>query len=298
MAALRGIFPVVQTPFDDQGNVDTGGLIRQVEFCRQAGAHGMVYPVLASEFQLLTDGERRNALERVLKTAEGRIPVVAGVAATSSQGAAEYAAHAAANGADAVIALPPYVGELGPDDVFHYYEQISNAAQIPVFLQDAPPGLPVARIMELLQQIEHLSYVKEENEPSAHNISTLIEGLGDTCQGVFGGAWCRWMMSELDRGAHGFMPSVEIVDVHVRIWDLHHAGERQAARDLYDRLLPFINLGFCLGLSVIKELLVRRGIIANSHTRRTGLPTLDAYDCRELDIVLGRIDDLLAPVPR
>ncbi len=295
MAGFRGIFPVVQTPFDEQGAVDESGLTRQVDFCRQAGAHGLVYPVLASEFQLLTDSERRSALERVLKAADGRIPVVAGVAAASAQGAAEYAAHAVGHGADAVIALPPYVGVLGPDDVFRYYEAISNAARRPVFLQDAPPGLPVPRIMELLQQIEHLAYVKEENEPSAHNISALIEGLGDACQGVFGGAWCRWMMSELARGAHGFMPSVEIVDVHVRIWDLFHAGEQAAARDLYDRLLPFINLGFCLGLSVIKELLVRRGIIGTAHTRRTGLPALDGQDAKELDIILDRIDDLLMP---
>lgn len=293
MERLRGIFPVVQTPFRDDLVLDEASLAREVDFCVQARAHGLVYPVLASEFQVLTDQERRRGVERVLAQAQGRIPVVVGVAAPSTAGAAEYAQHAADHGADAVIALPPYIGSPTPDEVFAYYEAIARTAGLPVFIQDAPPGLPVTHIMDMLRNIEHVCYVKEENEPSAHNISALIQALGDACRGVFGGAWCRWMMSEMARGAHGFMPSVEVVDVHVRIWELFQAGQPEAARALYNRLLPFINLGFCLGLRLIKEALVHRGIIAAAHMRRPGLPSLDAHDRMELETILAGIEDLL-----
>lgn len=296
MTRLRGIFPVVQTPFREDRTLDEASLARQVEFCGRAGAHGLVFPVLASEFQLLTDGERRRGVEIVLAEAGDQIPVVVGVAAPSAEGAAEYARHAAAHGASAVIALPPYIGAPSPDETRRYYEAIAAAADRPVFIQDAPPGIPMAGIMRLLREIEHVRYVKEENEPSAHNITSLIQGLGPDCWGVFGGAWCRWMMSELERGVHGFMPSVEVVDVHVRIWDLHRAGQVEQARDLYDRLLPFINLGFCLGLRMIKETLVRRGIIATAEMRRPGMPVLDGHDARELDIILDRMGDILMPV--
>lgn len=292
MERLRGIFPVVQTPFRADLSLDVAGLDGEVEFCRRAGAHGLVYPVLASEFQMLTDQERKTAVERVLAAAD-RMPVVVGVAATSRQGAAEFARHASGAGASAVIALPPYVGAPGPDEVHAYYAAIAEAARVPVFIQDAPPGLPVARILRLLREIDNVRYVKEENEPSAHNISALLDALGDDCWGVFGGAWCRWMMSEMARGAHGFMPSVEVVDVHVRIWELFQAGQTEAARALYNRLLPFINLGFCLGLRYIKEALVRRGVIAASHMRRPGMTALDAYDQQELDAIFAGMDDIL-----
>lgn len=295
MNRLRGIFPVVQTPFLEDGLLDATSLEREVAFCIQSQAHGMVYPVLASEFQVLTDKERRQGVETVLGTAAGMIPVVVGVAAPSAAGAAEYARHAAAQGASAVIALPPYIGQPNPEEVRHYYQSIADAADLPVFIQDAPPGLPMARLMDLLQTIEQVCYVKEENEPSAHNITALLTGLGEECWGVFGGAWCRWMMSEMARGVHGFMPSVEVVDIHVRIWNLYHAGQPAQARGVYNRLLPFINLGFCLGLRMIKEALVWRGIIATSTMRLPGATQLDEHDHRELQHILTSLADLFAP---
>ncbi len=296
MDRLRGIFPVVQTPFTHDQQLDVASLEREVQFCRRAGAHGLVYPVLASEFQVMTLAERRLGVETVLRAADGRLPVVVGVADTSPQGAETHARHAAAQGASAVIALPPYIGVPGMDEVTTYYTAIAAAADgLPVFVQDAPPGLPVSRILQLLQDIENVRYVKEENEPSAHNISTMLAQLGEECWGVFGGAWCRWMMSEMARGAHGFMPSVEIVDGHVQVWNLYQAGEPEKARAVYNRLLPFINLGFCLGLRLIKEALVLRGILATAEMRRPGMTRLDAHDRRELEIVLDDLSDILLP---
>ena len=298
MDRLRGIFPVVQTPFTHVQQLDVASLEREVHFCRRAGAHGLVYPVLASEFQVLTLAERRLGVETVLRAAEGQIPVVVGVADTSAQGAETHARHAAEWGASAVIALPPYVGVPNVDEVTAYYMAIAAAADgLPVFIQDAPPGLPVSRILQLLQDIENVRYVKEENEPSAHNISALLSRLGAECWGVFGGAWCRWMMSEMARGAHGFMPSVEIVDGHVQVWNLYQAGEHEKARAVYNRLLPFINLGFCLGLRMIKEALVLRGILETAAMRYPGVPQLDAQDRQELETVLGGLSDILLPWP-
>ncbi|SVE29753.1 uncharacterized protein METZ01_LOCUS482607, partial [marine metagenome] len=54
---FRGVFPVLLTPIGDDGEVIEEDLARQVEFSVEAGAHGLVYPVLGSEFQFLTDTE-------------------------------------------------------------------------------------------------------------------------------------------------------------------------------------------------------------------------------------------------
>ena len=92
---LRGVFPVVLTPFADDGSIDTAALAREVDFSVAAGTHGLVFPVLASEFQYLSDAERHAAVETVVRQAAGRVPVVAGVAAPTARAAAEHAAHAA-----------------------------------------------------------------------------------------------------------------------------------------------------------------------------------------------------------
>ncbi|MBI3971165.1 MAG: dihydrodipicolinate synthase family protein, partial [Chloroflexi bacterium] len=54
----RGIFVIPQTPFDEQGELDLDGLRRVVDFSVECGAHGIVHPVMASEFYSLSDAAR------------------------------------------------------------------------------------------------------------------------------------------------------------------------------------------------------------------------------------------------
>lgn len=287
---FRGIFAVVQTPLDADGQLDPESLKREVDFCIRAGAHGIVFPVLGSEFQYLSDRERQMLVEVALSEAVGKIPAVVGVAGNSAAIAAEHAAHARQHRADAVIALPP--AGATPSEIRAYYQAISDAARLPVFIQNTAPGMSPAFLTQLLREIEHVQYVKEEATPSAHNISAIIRNTGDECRGVFGGAWGRWMMSELKRGAHGFMPSVEVVDVHVQIWDAFQAGDEARARQLYNQLLPFINLTFLLGLKLCKEVLARRRVLQTAKMRLPGDFAFDDDDYLELDTILADIQPL------
>lgn len=289
---LRGIFPVVLTPFADDGSIDADALRREVEFSVAAGAHGLVFPVLASEFQYLSDAERRAAVEVVVRQAGGRAPVVAGVAAPTPRAAAEHARHAAGCGADAVIALPPYPDRPDAEEMERYYRAIAEAAGLPVFIQHSDGGMDAAFLQRLLGGIPHVAYVKEESDPSAHRVGALVARCGAACGGVFGGAHGRWMLSELRRGAAGFMPATEMTDAHVQIWDAWHAGDEARARELFNRLLPLINLACLLGLAVCKEVLARRGVFGSTATRVPGV-RLDAEDRRELDQVLADLQPLL-----
>ena len=103
-AIMQGIFPVLQTAVNDDDTLDIASLRKQVDLCIEAGAHGLVYPVLGSEYQFLAQAERHEMAAVVVDQASGRIPVVVGVAGAD---ALEHARHAATTRADAVIALPP-----------------------------------------------------------------------------------------------------------------------------------------------------------------------------------------------
>ncbi len=290
--AIRGILPVLQTPLDASGDLDIASLKREVAFCIEAGAHGLVFPVLGSEFQFLSDRERQQLVEVVVGEAAGQIPVIVGVAGSSAAVAVEHAQHAARVHADAVIALPPYIARAHPDETLAYYRAISQAANLPIFVQNTAPGLDMAFLMRLLREVENIHYIKEEAHPSAHNISTIIAASGADCWGVFGGAWGRWMMSELQRGAHGFMPAAEVIDVHVKIWNAFQSGDEARARSLFNQLLPLINLNLLLGLRLNKEVLVRRGIIRTARMRMPGDLLPDDEDYRELDAILSDLHPL------
>src|SRR5437867_1715385 len=125
-AHWRGIFTIPVTPFDEDTEIDLDSLRSQLDFSVEAGAAGIVHPVMASEFFTLTDDERLQMMPVVTGQVAGRIPVVIGVAATGVPGARRFARAAREAGADAVIAMPPYVTKLSPDDVLRYFETISR----------------------------------------------------------------------------------------------------------------------------------------------------------------------------
>ncbi len=289
---LRGIFPVLQTPLTARGALDEASLRREVAFSIRAGAHGMVYPVLGSEFQFLSDRERQRMVEVVVGEAAGQIPVVVGVAGASAAIAVEHASHAARVGATAVIALPPFIARPTPEEAFAYYQAIAEAAERPVFIQNSSPGQSPEALARLVREVPNVRYIKEEAHPSAHHISALVQRLGDACDGVFGGALGRWMISEMRRGAVGFMPAAEVTDVYVQVWDAFQAGDEAEARRVFNRLLPEINLAGMLGMRVCKEVLVRRGVIDTAMMREPGCLSLDKEDYRELDAILADLSPL------
>ena len=121
----------------------------------------------------------------------------------------------------------------------------------------------------------------------------MIGALPEGSVGVFGGFYGRWMLSELARGATGFMPAADTVDVHVQVWDAWQCGDAAGARDIFNRLLPLINLSVLLETPLLKEVLVRRGVFPSARMRQPGAPQLDDGDHAELDAILENLQPLL-----
>jgi dihydrodipicolinate synthase/N-acetylneuraminate lyase len=284
---LQGIFPVLQTPLDAHGELDRASLEHEVRFCIAAGAHGLVFPALGSELQYLTDRERQELVEVVIGANGGKLPLVVAVSGPSAAVAVEHAAHAARAGAQAVMALPPYITPGTPDEILDYYRAIAAASGLPIVVQNAMPGMAPPMLIRLLEEVEQIRYIKEEAHPSAHNLSAVLAAVGGRCEGVFGGAFGRWMLSELRRGARGFMPAAEVVDVYVQVWEAYEAGDIAGARKIFNLILPLINQLMLLGLPVSKEVLVRRGVFRTAAMRQTGALQLDADDQHELDAIMA-----------
>jgi 4-hydroxy-tetrahydrodipicolinate synthase len=289
----RGIFTIPVTPFDDQTELDLDSLRSELDFCVEAGATGIVHPVMASEFFTLTDEERLRLMPVVTRQINGRVPVVLGVAATSTQGARRFAQAARDAGADAVIAMPPYVTKFSQDDVLRYYEAISQAAGgLPVFIQNAGvAAMNTATLLKLVREVEHVHYVKEEVAPAHHNITRLVEAREPRLWGVFGGGGGQNLIDELHRGAAGNMPAAQYTDVLSRIFHLWEQGRESEARELHMRLMPAMNRERLAGVASAKQVLVRRGVIRSARTRGAGGP-LDDYDRAELDALWPSLEPL------
>ena len=292
---MSGVFTIPVTPFTENGELDEDSLCRVTEFCVAAGGHGVVAPVNASEFSTLSDDERKTVMKIVVEKVAGRIPVVLGVSGVSTAVAVMFSQYAESIGADAVIAMPPYVQKLATEGLYTYYAAISGAIDLPIFVQNyGPPiGTPMssAFVARMAREIEHVEYIKEETPPVTHQVSAVLELGGEAVKGVFGGAAGRYMLDEMRRGAIGTMPACDITDLHVEIWSLYQRGEEEAARLLFNQILPLLNMEAQFGVLLYKEVLKRRGVIRSAYVRNPSAK-LDSYDHMELDEILAAIRPL------
>lgn len=293
----RGIFTIPSTPFSGNGEIDIPSFRRVVDFCIDCDAHGLVYPVNASEFTSLSDAERMQLSEVIVEQNAGRLPVIIGVAGVTQEVAAKFAQHAHDIGADGVIAMPPYIrrGPLSAEFIFRYYQRISDAARIPVFIQNYMPpigtNMSADFLLKICREIEHVSYIKEETVPSTIKLTEVVKANDGSCKSFFGGAGGRYLIEEYRRGSDGNMPGCHVTDVVVAFWNALEAGDEEQAMHIYKEMAPLFFFEHQLS-GCYKEVLYRRGVI-DCPLKRNGKMPLDEISSKYLDEILEALDPIM-----
>jgi dihydrodipicolinate synthase/N-acetylneuraminate lyase len=282
--AMRGVYTILVTPYDEQYRVDVESLQRLVEFNVQAGVHGLGV-ALGSEIVALSEAERQQVTRTVVQQARGRVPVVINSGGPVAELAVLYSRMAAGDGADALMVRPPNFLPAGPDQVIAYFKAISDAVRLPVFIQDTPET-PVSGGLarRIAESCPNVRYVKIESLPPPHQVAQAVAACGDLL-GVFGGAGGSFFVEELRRGAIGTMPSCSQPEAFVAVWDAYQRGDERAAQEAMVRsILPVNRLATQAPAAfyhVHKEILRRRGIIRTANVRGPVAP-LDPVTQREL----------------
>jgi 4-hydroxy-tetrahydrodipicolinate synthase len=289
---MRGVYPILLTPFDERSDIDEESLRRLVEFNIEAGVHGLGV-ALGSEVFKLSEAERVRVTRIVVDQARGRVPIVINTGAPGTDLAVLYSRTAEENGADALMVLPPSFVPAGPTEVREYFKAISDAVSIPIFLQDtATSPIPAGLARQIAQESKHARYIKVESLPPAAKVAEAVAQAGDVLT-VFGGAGGGYFIEEMRRGSVGTMPFCSQPEAFVEVWNRFQAGDEAGARAVFDRTIAPINriAAQVTGAyyHVNKELLRQRGIFRTATVRHPAGPPLDDLTRRELQAV---IDDL------
>jgi dihydrodipicolinate synthase/N-acetylneuraminate lyase len=285
----RGVFGILLTSYTDDDEVDQQDLAAQADFVA-ATAQGIVWPVLASEFYLMTDDERKAALPAVVAGNRGRVPVVAGVSATTTKGAAMLAEAAARAGADAVIAMAPYLKRAAGEQLIAHFQAIADAG-LPIFVQNAAYltgacTLSPDNLRVLAEKIPQIQYLKEEAPVLPQTITNILTKVPGLYKGVFGGGGSRFLIDELNRGGAGNMPACEWADIFGHAFDLYERGEQAEARRVHTAALAGYNLEAAYGMVGAREVLKQRGILRSTRSRYSTGAELDDDARAEIDATL------------
>ena len=267
---IRGVFPIMSTPFTESKAIDYEDLVHEVEFMDRCGVHGMVWPQLASEYPTLSKEERFKGMEVLAKAARGRKPVlVLGVQGPDTETALEYVNQAEKVGPDALIAIPPSKAKT-LDDFRQYYRAIASATKRPIFIQTSGGARGITPtiefLVELATEFPHCAYVKEEYPPIVERMRQLTAHR-PPIRGIFSGAHGKGWTYELRLGCDGTCPGTALSDVYVAIWDAWQAGQKQKALEIFSKLLLMINIDSQIP-GTFQYLLKRRGVFKTMVSRQ------------------------------
>ncbi|MFA7503124.1 MAG: dihydrodipicolinate synthase family protein [Burkholderiaceae bacterium] len=183
---FHGVYPYLVSPVDPDGNVRVEVLARLVDDLVTAGVHGLAPLGSTGEFAYLDWRQRRRVVEVVVEAARGRVPVVAGVAATTIAEAQRQAREMRAIGCDGILAILEAYFPLSDDGVHDYFAAIAAATPLPVVLYTNPNfqrsdlSLPV---IERLSHIDNVLAIKDASTNTGRLLSIInrVQGRLKVC---------------------------------------------------------------------------------------------------------------------
>jgi len=296
---LEGVYSVLPTAFTAAGDLDDAGLRRVVDLFIGAGVNGVTALGVTGEVARLDDSERRRVLEVVTSQVAGRIGVVAGTTAEGTRTCITYSRHAKEAGATAVMVSPPRMPKLNSDAVLRHFHSLAEAVDIEIVVQDYPPISGYAMepwlLARIAKEIPRARTIKLEDPPTPFKTSRILSEV-DKIGGVedvriFGGLGGVFLLEELLAGATGAMTGFAFPEILVQIVGLYRAGRVQDAADVFYRAVPLMRFEFQegIGMAIRKEVLHKRGALANPATRAPGA-ALDKTTREALDRVMAWVE--------
>lgn len=175
--SFSGVFPYLVSPIGPSGEVMQGVLTDLVDHLIDAGVHGLAPLGSTGEFAYLSQDQRRRVVDTVISANRGRVPVVAGVASTSTADAVAQTEYMVEAGADGILAILEAYFPVSDEGVEAYFTAIAKAAKgRPVVLYTNPQfqrsdlSLPV---IERLSQIENIRYIKDASTNTGRLLSII-----------------------------------------------------------------------------------------------------------------------------
>lgn len=279
MVKLEGIFPVLITPMNSDYSVNWDGLKQNIEYFVSQGVAGIVVNGSTGEFVSLTKEERKKITELAVEQVNGRIPVMVGTAAETTDEAIEYTKFAEDVGADASLLINSYYAHPKENEIYEHFKAVAESVSIPIMIYNNPfttgVNISTETILRVARDVDNITHVKE----SSGDI-TKLRDLTRQGQG-FLKTFCGTEDLALESflvGATGWISVAGNVVPQLAIDLFNSVQEKNFERswELYDQLLPFCKFleGSGKYIQIIKRAMDLQGL-AGGPSRKPRLPLSD-----------------------
>ena len=180
---FSGLCTAMVTPFSPDGSaVDREALVRMTERQIEAGADALLFLGTTGEAPTVTDAERAEILTLAVKTAAGRIPVIAGCGSNDTSRAIRLAKDAEERGCDAVLCVTPYYNKTTPEGLIRHFEAVAGASDLPLILYNIPgrTGMDMSPdVCRRLSEHPRIAGIKEASG-NVRKAAAILAACGDS----------------------------------------------------------------------------------------------------------------------
>ena len=290
-----GVFPAVVTHMHPDQSLDLPTCARHWEALIDAGVSALIVCGSLGENQTLLPEEKRTVVKHALEVAAGRLPVVCGVAETSTRAAIRYLHDCEQLGAAGFMIMPPMVYKPDPRETAHWFRTLAAATPLPWMLYNNPVGYHTDVTPEQFAELADVPNLHAIKESSANTrrITELRNLTGDRYR-IFTGVDDLFLESAI-LGIDGWVcgSGIAFPKENQQLWDLAQAGRWDECRTLYRWSQPLMKLDTHLHFVQYIKLLCQETGLGSEWVREPRLPLTGA----ERDHVLYIIRSALANRP-
>lgn len=235
---FHGVFPYLVSPVKEDGTIDSAVLSGLCTDLIDKGVHGVTPLGSTGEFAYLNRKQRRDVVEIVIDAAGGRVPVVAGVASTTTGDAVSQARSYEQMGCSGILAILESYFPVSDESIYEYFKAIADSVSVPVVLYTNPnfqrSDLSIP-LIERLSHIDNICYIKDASNNTGRLLSIInrVEGRMQVFSASAHIPACVMLI-----GGVGWMagPACLIPEQSVKLYELAGRGLWAEAMDLQRRL--------------------------------------------------------------
>jgi dihydrodipicolinate synthase/N-acetylneuraminate lyase len=294
---LHGIIPPMVTPLTESGCLDIEGTERLIDHLLTGSVAGLFLLGTTGEGLSLSIPIREELIRRTCQQVSGRIPVLVGISSTCMEESLQMARMACENGADAVVATPPFYILPTASELGEYLNALVSQLPLPLFLYNMPALTRITWDLNLVRSaMENPKIIGIKDSSGDMKYFQYLCGMGNQRPD-----WAIYMGSEellvpaIHAGAHGgvsgganVFPSLYAA-LHQNAEnrnDRQTAAFLSLAKQVQQLLFPFSS-GIGDGIRHIKSALAVLGLCGNATA-----PPLHRLSAEKCEALKPQIDAL------
>lgn len=243
---FKGSITALITPFRN-GDIDWAAFDKLVEWQIECGTDGLVPCGTTGESPTLSHDEHHQVVQRCIKIAAGRVPVIAGTGSNSTAEAISLTQHAQSDGADAALVVTPYYNKPSQDGLYAHYKALHDATNIPIIIYNIPGRSVIDMTNDTMCKLAELPRIVGVKDATGDLGRPLLirNRLGDDFCQLSGND--DTATAFLAQGGHGCISVTSNIAPAqcAKMHDAWQAGDLGAMIDMRDLLAPIHKALFC-----------------------------------------------------